>query len=129
MPRSALDVMWSEALALLARSERAHRETFRPTASGWEPPLDVLESNTGLLVIVALPGVRREDMEFAVADGEVMVSGVRRWPALDRSGRVLRIELPHGRFERRLLLPSGSYQLIGADHRDGCLALNLRRLP
>jgi len=76
---------------------------------------------------VALPGVRREDMEFAVADGELRIRGMRRWPALDRPGRVLRIELPHGRFERRLTLPSGGHQLVGADHRDGCLTLNLRR--
>ena len=121
--------MWSEALAVLVRSDRVHREAFWPSAGGWEPPVDILETETGLLIVVALPGVRREDMEFAVADAELLVRGTRRWPALDHHGRVLRIELPHGRFERRLSLPSGGYQLVGADHRDGCLALNLRRLP
>jgi len=129
MVRSVRDVMWSEALAVLVRTERVHREVFWPSAGGWEPPVDIMETGTGLLIVVALPGVRREDMEFALAEGELLIRGTRRWPALDRPGRVLRIELPHGRFERRLTLPSGNYHLVGADHVDGCLALNLRKHP
>lgn len=128
MPRSARNVMWSEALAILARADRVHREVFWPTAGGWEPPIDILESDTGLLVVVALPGVRSEDMEFVVADGELRIRGIRRWPTLKQPIRVHRIELPHGRFERNLPLPSGTFQLAGTDHVDGCLCVNLRRL-
>ena len=128
MSRSARDVMWSEALAILARSDRVHREVFWPTAGGWEPPIDILETETELLVIVALPGVQREDMEFAIADGELLVGGIRRWPTLKRPARVHRIELPHGRFERRVPLPPGAFQLVGTDYVDGCLSVNLRRL-
>lgn len=128
MPRSHRDVMWSEALALLARADRLHRDVFQPTETGWEPPIDVLETETGLLIVVALPGVRREDMEVVIGRGELTVRGTRRWPVLPRPARVHRIELPHGRFERHLPLPSGTYQLTGQDHADGCLLLTLRRL-
>ena len=128
MPRSIRDVTWSEALAILARSDRVHRAVFRPTVSGWEPPVDVLETETGLLVVVALPGVRRDEMEFVIADGELRVRGTRRWPGPPRPARVHRIELPHGRFDRSLPLPAGTYQLTGHDHTDGCLILTLRRL-
>jgi HSP20 family protein len=128
MPRSGRDVMWSEALAVLARTERLHRDVFRPTATGWEPPIDVLETETGLLVVVALPGVRADDMEIVIGNGELLVRGTRRWPTLQRPARVHRIELPHGRFERRLPLPVGAYKLVGQDHADGCLLLTLQRL-
>ncbi len=120
--------MWSQALAVLANTERLHRDVFRPTATGWEPPIDVFETETGLLVVVALPGVRRDDMEIVIGHGELHVRGTRRWPTLQRPARVHRIELPHGRFERRLPLPPGTYQLVGQDHADGCLLLTLRRL-
>ena len=120
--------MWSEALAVLARTERLHRDVFRPTATGWEPPIDVLETETGLLVVIALPGVRREEVEIVIGHSELLVSGVRRWPTLQRPARVHRIELPHGRFERRLPLPGGTYHLLSQDHADGCLLLTLRRL-
>jgi HSP20 family molecular chaperone IbpA len=120
--------MWSEALAMLARTDRLHRDVFRPTASGWEPPIDVLETEAGLLVVVALPGVKADDIEVVIGAGEVLVRGTRRWPTLQRPARVHRIELPHGRFERRLPLPPGTFQLTGQDLADGCLLLTLRRL-
>jgi HSP20 family protein len=128
MPRSGRDVMWSQALAVLARTDRLHRDVFQPTATGWEPPIDVLETETGLLIVVALPGVRREDMEVVIGRGELLVRGTRRWPTPQRPVKVHRMELPHGRFERRLPLPTGAYQLMGQDHADGCLVLTLRRL-
>jgi HSP20 family protein len=128
MPRSVRDVMWSEALAVLARSNHLKQEMFRPTSGGWEPPIDVLETEAELVVVVALPGVRREDMEIVIAGGELLVRGTRRWPALRRPMRVHRVELPHGQFERRLPLPSGAYRLIAEEHTEGCLVLTLQRL-
>ena len=128
MPRAIRDIMWSEALFVLSRTDRARQDVFRPTIGGWEPPVDVLETETGLLVVVALPGVRREEMEFAIANGELIVRGIRRWPAARRPTKVYRIELPHGSFERRLPLPPGAFQLAGHVHADGCLVLTLRRL-
>ncbi len=120
--------MWAEALIVLARTDRLMRETYRPTVTGWDPAVDVLETAAGLLVVVALPGVRPDETEVGISDGELLVRGTRRWPALQHPARVHRVELPHGRFERRLPLPHGSYQLVGQDHLDGCLHLTLRRL-
>jgi HSP20 family molecular chaperone IbpA len=120
--------MWSEALAVLARTDPLHRAVFRPTATGWEPPIDVLETEAGLLIVVALPGVRRDEIEIVIGRGELSVRGTRRWPTVQRPARVHRVELPHGRFERRLPLPAGAYRLVSQDHTDGCLLLTLQRL-
>ena len=128
MPRSARDLMWSEALARLAHTDRYNREAFRPSQAGWEPPIDVLETKAGLLIVVALPGVRYDDVEILVGRGDLLVRGVRHWPVQARPLAVHRIELPHGRFERRLPLPSGTYQLAGQDLTDGCLLLTLQRI-
>jgi HSP20 family protein len=128
MPRSGLDIMWSETLTVFARAERQQREVFQLTETGWEPPVDVLETASGLLVIVALPGVRSDEMESVIGNGELTVRGMRRWPRLQEPARAHRIELPHGRFERRVPLPHGAYQLVGQDHTDGCLLLTLKRL-
>ena len=128
MPRSNRDVMWSEALAILARAERPHRDVFSPTATGWEPPIDVLETDAGLLIVVALPGVRRDEIDIVVGQGELLVRGTRRWPMSRQPTRVHRVELPHGRFERRLPLPPGAYRLISQEHADGCLLLTLQKL-
>lgn len=128
MPRTVRDVMWADALVVLARTDRLPRGLFQPTAAGWEPAVDVLETEAGLLVIVALPGVRPDETEVGMSGGELLVRGTRSWPAMQHPARVQRVELPHGRFERRLPLPHGTYQLAGQDHLDGCLHLALRRL-
>ena len=59
------DWMWSEACEMLARAERLHRELFRPAGAqsrqpAWEPPVDILETEYEVLVLVALPGVDAE---------------------------------------------------------------------
>ena len=113
---------------MVARTSRVQLEIYQASASGWEPPVDVLEVEAGLLVVVALPGVRREDIEVVVGSGDLLVRGTRRWPVLTRPAKVHRVELPHGRFERHLPLPPGAYQLDGQEHTDGCLMLMLRRL-
>jgi HSP20 family molecular chaperone IbpA len=120
--------MWSRALAMLASADQLQRDTFRPTASGWEPPVDVLETETGLLIVVALPGVPHGDIEIAFGHGDLLVRGTRRWPTTRRPVRVHRLELPHGRFERRLPLPAGTYRLVDQANADGCLLLSLRRI-
>ena len=128
MQRSARDLMWSAALARLVRTDQLNREAFRPTQAGWEPPIDVLETQAGLLVVIALPGVRRDDVEILLGKGDLLVRGIRHWPVQARPLVVHRVELPHGRFERRLPLPSGTYQLAEHDHTDGCVKLTLRRI-
>jgi hypothetical protein len=40
---------------------------------------------------------------------------------------VRRLEIPHGRFERRIELPVGSYALDSKEVADGCLVVQLTR--
>jgi len=124
MPASRRNAMWWDAAA---QADRRGDAFWLTPGSGWEPPIDVLETAAGLLVVVALPGVRPGDMEIIVGNGEISVGGTRRWPT-DGPVRVHRVELPHGHFGRRVPLPQGRYQLAGREHVDGCLMLTLRRL-
>ncbi len=128
MPRSDREGMLSDMLALLARTDLLHRQGFGGVTQAWEPPVDILETETELLVVIAIPGVPTEEVEILVSHGEVLVRGTRKWPCLQRPARVYRIELPHGRFERRLPLPPGAYQLASQDHKDGCIILTMRKL-
>jgi hypothetical protein len=38
------------------------------------------------------------------------------------------MELPYGRFERRVALPAGEYELVRRDVADGCLTVVMRKL-
>lgn len=128
MSRNATNLMWADALAAVARADRLHREFFRPASGGWEPPVDLLETREELILVAALPGVRAADVDLVVARGELAIVGTRRMPATYGPTRVHRMELPHGRFERRVVLPPGSYELVRSDLADGCLTVILRKI-
>ena len=49
-------------------------------------------------------------------------------PAHLRRAAIHRLEIPYGRFERRIALPAGEFELLDRRLEHGCLALELRRL-
>jgi len=117
---------------MLARAERLHREFFRPIQSAsrlpaWEPPVDILETVREVLVLVALPGVDAERVEVATEGGDLIFAGVRTLPAELRTAVIHRLELPQGRFERRVRLPAGAYSGIRRAVVDGCLLITLQK--
>jgi HSP20 family molecular chaperone IbpA len=122
--------MWSEACEVLARAERLHRELFRPVESAsrqpaWEPPIDVLETEQEILVLVALLGVSEESVEVKTDAGELVFTGIRMLPAELQTAIIHRLELPQGRFERRLRLPPGRYGVVRRSLVDGCLLITV----
>jgi HSP20 family protein len=121
--------MWSEACDMLARAERMHREFFRPARSrmAWEPPVDVLETYGDVLVFMALPGVEPERVEAAIDGNDLLVSGNRLLPAALRTAVIHRLELPQGRFERRVRLPAGRYASVRHAMANGCLLITLEK--
>ena len=124
--------MWSEACETLARAERLHREFFRPTRSAdvlptWEPPVDVLETEHAVLVLMALPGVDPERVEAAIDDDCLVVAGMRVLPCELQTCVIHRLELPQGRFERRIRLPAGRYSAIHRSEFKGCLLVTLEK--
>jgi len=117
---------------MLARAERLNRELFRPRGllarlPVWEPPVDVLETEREVLVLVALPGVNPERVEAVVDDGELVFAETRVLPGELQTAIIHRLELPQGRFERRVRLPAGRYSAIHRSAADGCLVITLRK--
>ena len=126
------DWMWAEAFALLARAERLQRDVFRPVSSAthvptWEPPIDVLETADELLVVVALPGVDPDEVEATIVDGDLVIAGTRILPRELQTAVIHRLELPHGRFERHVRLPPGTYRQPRRMAANGCLIVRLEK--
>ncbi len=125
--------MWSDAMEMLLRAERMRRQTFQPSAGqahkpSWEPPVDMLETDHELLVFAALPGVDPERINVSIQDGTLLISGERVLPPQLRTAMIHRLELPQGRFERQLALPSGRYEVTRPAVLNGCLVIVLRKL-
>ncbi|MBX6320651.1 MAG: Hsp20/alpha crystallin family protein [Rhodospirillaceae bacterium] len=125
--------MWAEACEIIDRAERLHRQFFRPGAAVarqpvWEAPADIFETELDLWIVIALPGVSPESIVVRVESGTLVVTGERLLPAEMRRAAIHRLEIPHGRFERRSELPPGRYELDGTRLADGCLTLRLRKI-
>ena len=126
--------MWSEAVAMLTRTERLHRQFFQPRSATqatqevvWEPPVDVLELEHEVLILVALPGVNVDQVETTIEDGSLIVAGRRVLPQELGSAIIHRLELPQGRFGRRVPLPPGRYADVRRRTANGCLIISLQK--
>lgn len=130
MPSRDLEqLMWAEACEMLDRAERLQRQFFQPGQGrrlpAWEPPVDIHETAERLWLVVAMPGASADSIEVSVESADLVVRAQRDPPRFARAGRMHRLEIPQGRFERRLRLPRGSYRLVEREWRDGCLYLGL----
>ena len=122
-------LMWSEALSLLEQADRLHRQFCRPAAAGapaWEPPVDVVETADAVRVHVALPGAAADSVVVELESGAITISARRGFPLESSEGQLARIhalEIPYGRFQRRIGLPMQALTLTGRKLQDGCLTL------
>ena len=126
-------LMWSEALTLLEQADRLHRQFCRPDAAAapsWEPPVDVLETADAVRVHVALPGVAADSVMLELEPGAITISARRGFPlesCAGESARIHALEIPYGRFQRRIGLPTQALTLADKILRDGCLTLTFSK--
>ncbi len=131
--RDPIGWMWAEACQMLAQAERLQQQFFRldfPRGAriAWEPPVDVFEDEDEFVVVAALPGVAPGHAE-ALFDGRtLLIRARRRVPLHDRHYAIERMEIPHGYFERRLVLPAIPLEISAQQWRDGCLVLSLKKV-
>jgi HSP20 family protein len=134
MPKDfAVRLMWPEACAALARAERLHGQFFHVVDGQdfevvWQPPVDIFEAARQVVIIVAMPGVAPSTVTALIEDGQLIVSGNRRFPAPLAGAVIHRLELPHGQFHRRIGLPHGRYGDVRSSSADGCLVVTLDKV-
>jgi HSP20 family protein len=119
--------MWADACAAMDRADRLRRQFFHHGTSRWEAPIDVFETDEALSILIALPGVGLDKISVTLNAGTLTVTGERPLPPELRNARILRMEIPYGRFERRIELPPVPFQISGRHLANGCLMLRLQK--
>lgn len=124
--------MWVEACEVLDRAERLQRQFLRYVGPGtdapiWEPPVDIQESSDGLVLLFALPGVVPEEISLRLERTELIVSATRPLKLAHADAVIRRLEIPHGRFVRRIPLAGVPLSLAASRYENGCLEVRLTR--
>ena len=103
-------------------------QKLHPMSKHWHPPLDVYEVPETVIILMEIPGVKKEDIDVRM-DGEMLtISGSR--PDMSPDGRIRchQLEINSGRFMRkvRVSLPIKA-EAIQASYNDGFLKIVLPR--
>lgn len=130
--RNPTDWMWAQAYELIAQAERMQRQFFRLTATeraeaSWEPPVNVFEDESEVVIVVALPGVPADRIEVTSEPGALVIRAESAVPFTGSSRAVRRLEIPYGYFERRVALPEVQLEAGTRELTHGCLILRLRK--
>jgi len=93
----------------------------------WTPPVDILEREDALVLLVDLPGLSKDQIEVRV-DADTLTLEGERTRASQFTG--VRLERPMGRFRRsfRLGVPIAP-EKVQAVWRDGVLEITLHKTP
>ena len=96
---------------------------------GWNPSLDLYETDEAFILEADLPGVKAADVKLEVQNSELVLQG---WRSLEQSqgdGRFHTMERLSGQFVRRITLPESIEKHgIEAEFKDGVLRVILPKL-
>lgn len=105
-------------------------EPTRPTAAGaWMPSMDVFETEDTIVATVELPGIDPEDVEVAVEDQTLTISGSRAFSSEVEEESFHRIERRYGSFSRAITLPqTADTERVEASFDKGVLTVKVPKV-
>jgi len=93
---------------------------------GWNPSMDVFETEDAFILEADLPGVKPEDVKVEAENGDLVVQGWRTLEQSRREGQFHTMERSSGNFVRRITLPKTiNKDAIEAEFHDGVLRVIL----
>jgi HSP20 family protein len=94
--------------------------------SQWSPLVDITEDAKEYILTAELPELKKEDVKVIVENGELTISGERKFEKEEKDMKYHRIERSYGSFIRSFTLPEGvTGEKVVADFKDGMLKVHL----
>ena len=104
--RTQIDIMQQEMQRLLNHLAGSKPPQIRFSPAGWEPAIDVYETEDEIVVIVELAGVKESDIEILVDRDRFTIRGERRKAVVTSVRRMYyQMEIMSGPFARSIALP------------------------
>jgi HSP20 family protein len=95
----------------------------------WSPPVDILEDFERVVFRVDLPGIRRDEVDLNIEDGNLVLRGERKMNPDIRKENIQLLERSFGPFRRSFRLPPGvDTGKVQAEIHEGILTITLSKL-
>jgi HSP20 family protein len=105
-------------------STLSHR--FGSGSGAWSPAVDVFERGEDLVVHAELPGLKFDEIDIRVENGNLVLHGERKREDEVEDDKVYRLERVYGTFTRSFTLPTTvDTARINATYTDGVLEIVL----
>ena len=107
---------------------RRHVRSDRDNVADFMPPVDIVESNDGLMVKTEVPGLEKDNFKVSVEDNVLTISGEKKmeYDETDKDQNCHRVERTYGRFSRSFTLPNTvDVKKVNAKYRNGVLEVKL----
>ena len=96
---------------------------------GWNPSIDVYETDDAFVLEADLPGVKAEDVKVESENGDLVLRGWRTIEKRQSNGQFHTMERSSGNFMRRIKLPESiKKEVIEAEFHDGVLRVILPKV-
>ena len=106
------------------------RPAFRNYECIWRPNIDVYESVDEIMVLADMAGLNKEELHIEVNRKGIKIAGIRKAIQHLKNARYCQAEIPHGYFERQVVLPAPvEAQSAKASYADGILMVRMDKLP
>lgn len=92
----------------------------------WMPSTDIIEYDDRYEVRMDFPGLTKDDVKISYSDGQLSVSGERKFENENKDAKYHRIERSYGKFFRSFTVPNKIKEdKIEANFKDGLLTIIL----
>ena len=94
----------------------------------WRPPVDIYETDAGIVLKIELPGIKKEDVSVEVKDNVLTIKGERLLDPAIKDENYYRKERSFGKFNRSFSLQEPiNPGLIKALFKEGVLTVEIPR--
>ena len=101
-----------------------------PSLGDWAPPLDLSETEDGIVLRMEVPGIDPKDIQVNLKGDLLTVRGEKRREEEKKDESYYRTERMYGSFVRTLQLPAGVREdKVNATFKNGLLTIHLAKLP
>lgn len=133
MPLTPWRSMWDTRFpSLREEMDRVFEDFFGDTGlaslseTNWLPPVDIVDSDKDITVIMDLPAMAPEDVTVTVMEDTLTIEGERKQEQEFKDRDYYRSERMHGSFSRTISLPGNVRgEKASASYKDGVLTVQL----